>query len=107
MKAANELFHTLLNELSNCDWTFDGREIEKVASDEERGELFLALHDGPTLVIKVEERKLMGWQYCQSCQRIQPGWPDDWRNIGDKGLKYACALCVTLHHDLESGGKPQ
>ena len=94
MRAAQEMLHTLFNELVNSSWTFDNQEVREFNIDEMMGTIKCHLASGRMLEIRVTERESPKDGICQCCGELKGDWPDKWRNIGGKGLVYACADCV-------------
>lgn len=97
MRASQEMLHTIFHELVNADWKFDGQEVREFNIDELAGKIRCHLANGKMLEIRVSEQPSPKEQVCQNCGELKGGWPDEWRNIGGKGLVYACADCVDRH----------
>lgn len=99
MKAADEMLHTLFNELCNNDWKFNDQEPQEVNLDEEKLEINVHLAEGWMVKVRVEEMMAPDHRLCGNCGELKGGWPDSWCNIGGKGLIYACADCVAKEKD--------
>lgn len=93
-QAAVEMLHTLFNEITNSDWTFDDQPMEGVHIDEPKNEIHVILPRNRMLKVIVKEGLVPDYRKCPKCHHVKPGWPDHWANVGGKGLMYACEDCV-------------